>query len=48
MMDAFEACAVQLHVVAGPADAKLVAAGGELADQVGEVFVAGVASGLGP
>ena len=31
-------------VVRGPADAELVAAGGEFADEVGEAFVVGVAS----
>ena len=39
--------AVELHVVRGPADTELVAAGRELADEVGEAFVVGVASGCG-
>ena len=39
--------AVQADVVGGPADAELVAAGGQLADQVGQVLVVGVAAGFG-
>jgi len=34
-------------VVGGPADAEVLAAGAELADQQGELAVVGVASGLG-
>ena len=39
--------AVELDVVGGPADAELVAAGGELADEVGQAAVVGVAAGFG-
>jgi hypothetical protein len=37
---------VQSHVVAGPAGAEFVAAGGEFADKVGEAAVEGIASGF--
>ena len=47
VMEPFGAGAVELDVVRGPADAELVAAGRELADQVGEAFVVRVASGRG-
>ena len=39
--------AVEADVVARPPDAERVAAGGQLADDVGEGLVAGVAAGLG-
>jgi aryl-alcohol dehydrogenase-like predicted oxidoreductase len=45
--DVLEAGAVQLDVVGGPADAELAAAGGQLSDQAGEVFVVGVSAGFG-
>ena len=37
-----------LDVVGGPADPEVVAAGGQLADKVGETPVVGVAAGLSP
>ena len=47
MVEAFGAVVVEADVVGGPAGSELVAAGGELADEVGEVAVGGVASGFG-
>src|SRR2546425_320306 len=46
-MESLDASAVELDVVGGPADTELLAARGQLADQVGEPPVVGVASGLG-
>ena len=42
-----DAGGVDADVVGGPADAEVVAAGGELPDEVGEVAVVGVAAGFG-
>ena len=39
--------AVQPHIVIGPAVAECVTAGGQLADQIGQVAVIGVAAGFG-
>ena len=47
VVEALGAGAVEADVVRGPADAELVAAGRELADEVGEAAVVGVAAGLG-
>ena len=47
MAELLGAGAVELDVVRAPADAELVAAGGELADEVGEALVVGVAAGDG-
>ena len=47
MMEAFGAGAVELDVVGGPADAELVAACRQFADEVGEPLVVWVASGGG-
>jgi hypothetical protein len=47
VVEPFGAGAVELDVVGGPADAELVAAGGELADEVGESAIVGVAAGFG-
>ena len=47
MVEALHAGAVELDVVLGPADSEVVAAGGQLADQVGERAVVGVAAGFG-
>jgi hypothetical protein len=41
MVEAFGAAIVEAHVVGGPAGAELVAAGGELTDEVGEVAACG-------
>jgi hypothetical protein len=46
-MESLDAGAVELDVVGGPADTELLAARGQLADQVGQCAVVGVASGLG-
>ena len=42
-----DAGAVDADVVGGPADPEVVTAGGQLADQVGELAVVGVAAGFG-
>src|SRR3954452_11372464 len=47
VVDALGAGAVEAHVVRCPAQAELVAAGGQLADEVGERPVVGIAAGLG-
>ena len=47
VVDALGAGAVEAHVVRRPADAELVAARRQLADQVGQLAVVGVAAGLG-
>jgi hypothetical protein len=47
VVEAFDAGAVELDVVGGPPHAELVAAGGELADEVGQTSVVGVAAGFG-
>ena len=47
VVQALAAGAVVADVVGGPAAAEVVAAGGELADEVGEVLVVGVPSGFG-
>src|ERR1700722_9612023 len=45
MVQVFDGGVVEADVVRGPADAELVALGGELADEVGEVPVVRVATG---
>ena len=47
VVEEFDAGGVDADVVGGPAGAELFAAGGELADQVGQVAVVGVAAGFG-
>ncbi len=47
MAEAFEAGVVEADVVRGPARAEHLAAGRELADEVGETAVVGIAAGLG-
>ena len=47
MLDLLRARVVEAHVVRGPADAELVAACGELANEVGEALVVRVATGSG-
>jgi hypothetical protein len=47
MVDQLDAGGVDLDVVGGPSSPELVAAGGQLTDQVGEAPVVGVAAGLG-
>ena len=47
MAERLDAAAVVLDVVRGPADPELVASGGQLTDQVGELAVVGVAAGFG-
>ena len=44
--EVFGSGSVEEHVVGGPAAAELVAAGGQLSDEVGEVAVVGVAAGF--
>jgi hypothetical protein len=44
MVEVLESAAVQAHVVSGPQATELFASGGQLADQVGEALVEGVAS----
>jgi hypothetical protein len=46
-MELLEPGVVQPHVVGGPAGAEFVAAGGEFADEVGQVPVEGVTAGFG-
>jgi hypothetical protein len=46
LMEALGAGLVQAHVVRGPAGAELLAARGELADEVGQVAVVWVAAGI--
>jgi hypothetical protein len=48
MVYAFAARAVEADVMSGPPGAELVAAGGQLADQLDELLVVGVAARLGP
>lgn len=48
MMELLAAGAVELDVVGGPADPEFVAAGGQLADEVGQATVVGVAAGTEP
>jgi hypothetical protein len=45
--EAFGAAVVHVDVVGGPASAEQGALGGEFTDQVGQLLVVGVASGLG-
>ena len=45
MVEVLDAADVEADVVAGPELAELVAAGRELADEVGEITVVGVAAG---
>lgn len=47
MVDAFESGAVVTHVVGRPTESERVAAGDQLADQIGEPFVAGILAGVG-
>ena len=47
VVEAFDPGAVELDVADGPPHAELVAAGGELADEVGQASVVGVTSGFG-
>src|SRR2546421_5259919 len=47
MTEGFCAGVVQPHVVTGPPDAKLLAFGGQLADQIGQVTVVRVTASLG-
>ena len=47
VVEAFDPGAVEPDVVGGPPHAELVAAGGELADEVGQTSVVGVAAGFG-
>jgi hypothetical protein len=46
VVQALDAGAVEADVVGAPADAELVATGGQLADEVGQLSVVGVAAGL--
>lgn len=46
VVEALGAGLVQPHVVVGPAGAELLAAGGELADEVDQITVVWVAAGL--
>ena len=46
VMEAFVAVVVESNVVAGPSDTELVAAGGELADEFGQVAIIRVATGF--
>ena len=48
MVELFAAGAVEFDVVGGPADPEFVAAGGELADEVGQAAVVRVPARLGP
>jgi len=47
MVEELDAGGVDPDVARGPASAELLAAGGELSDQVGEVSVVRVAAGFG-
>src|SRR5204862_1572880 len=48
VVEAFRAVVVEADVVRGPTGAELVAAGGELPNEVGQVAVGGVASCFSP
>ena len=47
MVEELDAGGVDPDVVGGPSDSEVFAADGELADEVGEVAVVGVAAGFG-
>ena len=47
VVEPLAAGAVVAHVVGGPAETEVLAACGELPDEIGQVLVVGVAPGLG-
>jgi hypothetical protein len=48
MVDVFQPAAVKADILRRPAAGKLLTAGGQFPDQVGQIPVIGVAAGLGP